>query len=55
MAQDSSSMSTPGGSQGSPASNTNNDIAKNCMMKYEANIQTMAHNYGMSKYVEKGK
>jgi hypothetical protein len=24
-------------------------------MKVEANLQTMAHNYAMTKYVEKGK
>jgi hypothetical protein len=55
LAQDSSSTSMHGGSQGAPTHNTNNWVTNIYMMKVEANIYTMAHKYRTPEFVKKGK
>jgi hypothetical protein len=55
MAQASTSSSMEGGSQGPPATTSNNPTTNIYMMNVEANIATRARDYRMSESVEKGK
>jgi hypothetical protein len=55
MAQDSSSSSTEGGSQGPPAPTGNNPVANVYMLKGDTHIMTRDQDYGMPKSTEKGK
>jgi hypothetical protein len=54
MAQDSSSTSMEGGSQGPPSPTNNNMDAKSYMMNVDSHLSTKTHDYEMSESVEKG-
>jgi hypothetical protein len=53
MTQD--SMRTDGGIQGPPSSSIKSSIVNIYMLKFDAFIETRAHDYGKSESVEKGK
>jgi hypothetical protein len=55
MAQASSSTNAPGGNHGTPMPNSNNGARNIYMMTSYAHLQTRAHDYRLSKSVEKGK
>jgi hypothetical protein len=55
MAHASSSMNAPGGNHGAPILNNNNGAANVYMLRSDAHLQTMPHDYGMIESVDKGK